>query len=213
MALCQLKLSHIFLVFLNYLISIFFLITLLICLSSCFVLFFNNAVFSVFSLIITFLLSGVLLFFFSIEFLGFLFLIIYIGAIAILFLFVVMLIDLNSLIGRFYLKKRVIVFFFLFFIIFCLVQYRFFNSFYLVYNNNKIIYESWVYLFFTCTDIEIIGSLIYTNNLIGFIIMGLLFFLSLLGVILLINKLNEGNMLVKKQDLMSQISRRNVLKI
>ena len=43
--------------------------------------------------------------------------------------------------------------------------------------------------------------------------MGLLFFLSLLGVILLINKLNEGNMLVKKQDLMSQISRRNVLKI
>jgi len=55
----------------------------------------NNVVHSLMSLIFVFFLSGVILITLRVEFLGYMLIIVYVGAIAILFLFVVMTLDIN----------------------------------------------------------------------------------------------------------------------
>ena len=86
----------------------YFFITILL-LSSLFVLISQNPVHSVLFLILAFCNASGILFLFNAEFLGLVFIIIYVGAIAILFLFVVMMLNVkvysssNSFIYHFYL--------------------------------------------------------------------------------------------------------------
>lgn len=76
----------------------FFIFILLFCLIivSFFVISSKNPIHSVLSLILAFLFAALLLFCLEAEFLAFMFLIIYIGAIAIFFLFIVMMFDLKT---------------------------------------------------------------------------------------------------------------------
>ena len=78
--------------FINY-IHIFFLIILLI--SSFFLIILKNPVYSVLLLILSFFCSASIVILFGVDFMGILFLIVYVGAIAVLFLFVVMMLDLK----------------------------------------------------------------------------------------------------------------------
>ena len=55
----------------------------------------RNTVYSVFSLILVFVTVSVLFIMIGAEFLGMIMLIVYVGAVAVLFLFVVMMLDLN----------------------------------------------------------------------------------------------------------------------
>jgi len=63
--------------------------------SALYVIHSNNVVHSLMSLILVFFLSGVMLLTLRVEFLGYMLIIVYVGAIAILFLFVVMTLDIN----------------------------------------------------------------------------------------------------------------------
>ena len=72
----------------------YFFITILL-LSSLFVLISQNPVHSVLFLILAFCNASGILFLFNAEFLGLVFIIIYVGAIAILFLFVVMMLNVK----------------------------------------------------------------------------------------------------------------------
>ena len=69
--------------------------TLLLLLSSIFVLISKNPVHSVLFLILCFCNAAGILFIFNAEFLGLIFIIVYVGAIAILFLFVVMMLNVK----------------------------------------------------------------------------------------------------------------------
>jgi len=55
----------------------------------------QNPVYSVLFLVVTFLSSASICFYFGADFLGILFVIIYVGAIAVLFLFIVMMLDIK----------------------------------------------------------------------------------------------------------------------
>ena len=78
-------------IFLNF----YFLFSLILIISSYLVIFSNSSVYSLLWLVLTFLFSSSLLIVLGCEFLAFAFIIIYVGAITILFLFIVMLLDLK----------------------------------------------------------------------------------------------------------------------
>ena len=84
------------------LISLLFFLSLLLVISVCFVVFLNNPIYSLLWLIISFVLSSFFLLILGCEFLALIFIVVYVGAIAVLFLFVVMLLDLkfNSLLNK-----------------------------------------------------------------------------------------------------------------
>ena len=93
---------------------IFFNIILI--LSSIFVFLSENPVHSVLFLVITFLSSASICFCFGADFLGLIFIIIYVGAIAVLFVFVIMMLNIKRLNKSFKSFYFLYIFFFLFFL-------------------------------------------------------------------------------------------------
>lgn len=79
-----------------YMKQLHLLMCILLLLSSLLVILSNNPVESVLYLILTFCNAGTILFLFNLEFFGLIFIIIYVGAIAVLFLFVVMMINIKQ---------------------------------------------------------------------------------------------------------------------
>lgn len=73
--------------------KIYLILSFLLLLSTIQVFICDNAVYSVLFLILNFCLSALILLTFKIEFLGLLFIMVYVGAVAVLFLFVIMMID------------------------------------------------------------------------------------------------------------------------
>jgi len=69
----------------------------LICISSIMVISATNPVHSALCLILTFVNASGLLFLLELEFVSFIFIVVYVGAIAVLFLFIVMMLDIKTL--------------------------------------------------------------------------------------------------------------------
>ena len=206
---------------LNYIIILF----ILLCSSALIVILLTNPIFSILFLILTFCIGSLILFYFSLEFLGFLYLIIYVGAIAILFLFVIMLLNLNILnYLKIYDRLNFIACsgFFLI-LLFIFEQYLFFNlDFYYYFFEEDFYYMSWIFFLNFNSDIIIIGNLLYTDYFLSLILLTLLFFVSLIGAILLIEKVESSliqykneykkSNLIKYQDISEQVSRMIILK-
>lgn len=73
-----------------------FILTALSVLFSLYVVYSNNIIYSLLCLVMVFFLSGLLMLALRVEFLGYVVIIVYVGALAILFLFVVMTLDITS---------------------------------------------------------------------------------------------------------------------
>jgi NADH:ubiquinone oxidoreductase subunit 6 (subunit J) len=76
-------------------LNLYFVISIGIVISSSFVVFVSNPIYSLLWLVLSFLFSASLLLLLGCEFLALIFIVVYVGAIAVLFLFVVMLLDLK----------------------------------------------------------------------------------------------------------------------
>jgi NADH:ubiquinone oxidoreductase subunit 6 (subunit J) len=76
-------------------LNLYFVMSLGIVISSSFVVFVNNPIYSLLWLVLSFLFSASFLLMLGCEFLALIFVVVYVGAIAVLFLFVVMLLDLK----------------------------------------------------------------------------------------------------------------------
>ena len=76
---------------------LFYFFSFILILSSLMVIVVQNAVHSVLFLVLSFISSASLLFLLECEFVALLFIMIYVGAIAVLFLFVVMMLDVKTL--------------------------------------------------------------------------------------------------------------------
>lgn len=74
---------------------LFFYLAFIIILNSLLIIFSNNPIHSIFFLILVFICSTILLLLLGVEFIAMLFLIIYIGAITVLFLFVIMMLNVK----------------------------------------------------------------------------------------------------------------------
>ena len=151
----------------------------------------NNPIYSVLLLICLFLSISIYLILIGSTFIGISYILVYIGAISILFLFTLMLVNIR--LSELLLDDNKIIYFALFLII---NIYFFFNKILLIlkYNEientlktniNNIININWDTTIITIDSINIIGNLFYTNFSIWFIILSLLLLLAMIGSIVL----------------------------
>lgn len=156
--------------------------------SSLCVVFLQNTFFALLFLIFSFVLTSIILFFLECEFLALILIIIYVGAVAVLLLFVLMMLEtkLKSL------SKDIVKYFpfgvfisgVFFFQFVKLISNSFSdNSYSQSVSLNS--YSNWYQGLDSITDLEVYGQLLYTQFVFQVLIVGLILFLSLVGVVFL----------------------------
>lgn len=176
--------------------------------SSLCVVLFQNTFFALLFLILSFLLTSVILFFLECEFLALILVIVYVGAVAVLLLFVLMMLE-TKLKG---LSKDILKYFpfgvflngIFFFELISFVNKSFSNNtYYQSFSFNN--YFNWYVKLDSFTDLEVYGQLLYTQFVLQVLIVGLILFLALVGVIFLTSKPSSRNL--KPQTSFHQLSR------
>jgi len=165
-------------IYLNYNI-ILYLLSIIIILSSLGVIFSKNPIYSILFLILVFLNIIIFITLCEAEFLALIFLIVYIGAIAILFLFIVMMLNLkilefNDSFIR-YIPLATLVILILFFEVYFILNRIFYS---VIYNqfNYLIIFEN-------NYNLELLSYLLYTYYFIFFIFLSFILLISIISVI------------------------------
>jgi NADH-quinone oxidoreductase subunit J len=169
-----------------------------ICLSSFFVAFSDNAITSIIFLILVFCnAAGVLLFIFNADFLGLIFIVIYVGAIAVLFLFVIMMLPVKDKKTDLLKKYGLIIFL----LLFCLL---FIQSF------NFTSQQDFSFLNYLYTDnlnnITILGQVLFNYYVVCFLMAGIILLIALIGSIVLTLRYNK---VINNQLVFRQLSRNN----
>lgn len=170
--------------------------------ASAFVVFSKNTVYSVFALIVAFINMGLITLLLRAEFLCFVVMIVYVGAVAVLFLFVVMMCghedaQKGSSFNR-YLPIALIIFAIL------LVEVCLFAYFYKVLPSAP---DLLAYPRFKNTDnVTSIGLLLYTHFMLNFQIAGYILLIAMIGAIVLTqgSKKSKTSSLLKKQSVRDQ---------
>ena len=194
-------------------IALVYFMCALLLVSASMVIISKNPLHSVLFLVTSFLSSSILLFLFENEFLALFFLIIYLGAVAILFLFVVMMLDIkyrDLQTSRLYLPVGV------FIGITLLVEV--YGAFSKVFskNTNMSIFEhnsylNWYDSLDALPDVYVFGQIFYTHYVLQILMAGLILYLAVIGVAFLTVKSAFARGEKREQSLFRQLSRKNVL--
>ena len=168
-----------------------------------------NPIESVLFLILAFCNTAAILFIFNVEFLGLLFIIIYVGAVAVLFLFIIMMLNIknqeqfvvnSNFIKIIYDKIKFFIFSFLIIILFLFLQNCFSQDTFLFFDKNF----DFISIFDKLNNIDVIGQVLYNYFIICFLLAGLVLLIALVGAVVLTLRFNN----VKKSQLVSrQLSR------
>ena len=160
----------------------------------------KNTVHSVFFLILDFITIACLFIMIGAEFLGMMMLIVYVGAVAVLFLFVVMMLDLNISGVKKRLYKHLPIGIFVGLVVF-------FELLVVVggwqYKENVILTSS-IVINNEISNTEALGNILYTHNIHLFQISGMILLVAMIGAIVLTYRKREG---IKRQNVFTQISR------
>lgn len=183
--------------------------------SSILVVLLKNPLHSVLALVSSFLSASLLIFLFDNEFLALFFIIIYLGAIAILFLFVVMMLDIkirDLQITKLYFPAGIVIGSVVFFEIWGVFK-SFFSDFTNVSEKNHISYTNWYDLTDSLIDINSISQLFYNHYVLQILIAGLILYVASIGVAFLtISSAHQQKADSKKnQSIFRQLSRKNIL--
>lgn len=158
----------------------------------------SNPVDSVLFLVFVFLNAAGCLISFQIDFLALIFIIIYVGAIAVLFLFIVMMLEIKNL-NRNSGFFRYAPFFLLYVLIFLFETYvSFSQSFSGNFASNSL---SWINFIDNLDDIDIIGQVLFKDYYLCVLLAGILLLIALIGSIILTvdTKSKVSSELVTKQ--------------
>lgn len=175
--------------------NLFYLFSTLLIFTSMMVIVSKQPIFSLLFLVSSFVLSSFILFLLECELLALLFLIIYVGAIAVLFLFAIMMLESKSNSLSKNSTKYVpigFVFGITFFVSQLLEISKMFsknpsninNSFYI----NKL--QNWYDLIDSTSDVEAYGQVLYSYFVLQILVVGLILLLVLIGVVYLTNNYN-----------------------
>lgn len=196
----------------NYVFTNIFCAALLF--SSLGVIYSKNALHSILFLVSTFFFSSMTVFLLENEFLALFLLIIYVGAVMVLFLFVVMMMDLKHnilkvsrlhfLTGAAFMVVSVQFFWCQISAMFCFSDYSK-NVFLLQTNKN------WFSYLDQTQDIAAISSVFYHNYAAQILIAGLLLYVAVVGVVFLTTSRYKGSSVKSRQSLTRQLSRSSVL--
>ena len=191
--------------------TLFWIFSIISLLSACMVVSLSNAVYSVLFLIIVFCNTASILLLLGVEFLSFLFLIVYVGAIAVLFLFVVMMLNVKTdgvkinystllLVGS--LMGLVLSFQFITAIGTNWGAYSHIATNLINVESPTII--SWIQENDLPSNIESIGLILYTSFSLVFILCAFILLLAMIGSIVLTMNQRTG---VKQQQITLQLHR------
>lgn len=157
--------------------------------SSLFVLTSKNHVHSVMFLILVFIGASGILIFFGAEFISLIFIIVYVGAIAVLFLFIVMMLDI-----KLNIKKST---FFTYLPFLFLLLLIFTNILYINLNNISVAdistttTSSWIFLIDKISNTELLGQILFNEFIICFLLCGILLLIAMVGAIVLTQKFSS----------------------
>lgn len=188
---------------------LFYFFSLILVFSASMVVISQQPVFSLLFLVSSFIFSAFLLFLLECEFLALLFIIIYVGAIAILFLFAIMMLETKLINLKRntiqYFPVGLIFFFFLLIPLFSIINKHFSNSGIIGLDNFYLnTYQNWYDLIDSTYDISVYGQILYSYFVLQFLIAGLILLLILLGVVYLTNSFKKHTI---QQSSFRQLSR------
>ena len=192
-------------------------LTLVLCslvlLSAIMVIVSQNPLHSVLFLVSSFLMSSILLFIFENEFLALFFLIIYLGAIAILFLFVVMMLDIkfkDLQVSRLYFPAGLL--------IGTVIAIEVYGSYTKIFSQNTNfsivehnIHFNWYDSLDSINDLQVLGQIFYTHYVLQILMAGLILYVAVIGVAFLTVRSAYEKNLKRDQSICKQLSRNSVL--
>ena len=181
----------------------FYFFSIIGIISSLMVITFKNTVHSVFFLILTFITVGCLFIMIGAEFLGMILLIVYVGAVAVLFLFVVMMLNVadkkntdSSSNKSTHVPIGIIVSLVVLLEVLVVIGGWQYKSDFIKTENLNIQSD--------LTNTHLLGNVIYTDYIHLFQVAGVILLLAMIGAIVLTYRKREG---VKRQSYINQISR------
>ena len=172
----------------------------------------KNPLHSVLFLVTSFLSASMLLFLFENEFLALFFLIIYLGAIAILFLFVVMMLDIkyrDLQTSRLYLPVGALIGSTMLIEVYGAFS-KVFSKHTNVSGQEHNLYLNWYDMLDALPDLYVFGQVFYTHYVLQILIAGLILYLAVIGVAFLTVK-SAFSRTVNEQSIFRQLSRKDVL--
>ena len=188
---------------------LFFITSSIILTSAIVVVSAKNPIHSLLLMILVFINVVYGLFCLEVEFLALSFVIVYIGAVAVLFLFVVMMLNIkiiklnNELIHYFPIGSLIgLIFFFNIFLMLLksnlipLLNINFFDQFYLI---------NWFNIIENTSNLEVIGSLLYTYYFYFFMVSAVILLVAMVGAIVLTAQ--NKDVTIYTQDIFHQLSR------
>lgn len=169
--------------FINYMQILHTFLSFLLILSGLFVFISENPVHSVLFLILTFCNASAILFLFNADFLALIFIIIYVGAIAVLFLFVVMMLNVKTFtaVSSLYMPFIFLGSFVLLIQLFLVVEKAFFG----VSNSSEYALFQYQDTFDSMSNIDVLGQGLYNYFVPCFLLAGLILLVAMVGAIVL----------------------------
>lgn len=200
-------------IIMNVEILLFYVFSSIALMSSVMVISARNPIHSILFLILVFCNAAGLLILLEVEFLAMLFLIVYVGAISVLFLFVIMMLNIkltefNQNILRYLPIGGIIVFIFMIEVLSIIdadliplfINNSFYSVKYILCDLNSV---SWINTIEFITNSQALGNIIYTYYFALFILAGILLLVSMIGAIVLtLNKRTNA----RKQNIIAQLS-------
>lgn len=148
----------------------------------------SHSVFSLLFLVLSFLASAFLLFMLECEFLALIFIVVYVGAIAVLFLFAVMMLDakLQNL-SRNVFRYLPVGFLFAFGFLIPVLYQMSLNAPENLSLSSTSSYINWYDLIDSTSDVDVYGQVLYSYFVLQFLVVGLILLVVLIGVVYLTN--------------------------
>jgi NADH-quinone oxidoreductase subunit J len=196
----------------------FFLFSSIVLTSAIFVIYSTNTIYSAFFLILAFTNSTGLLLISEVEFLSIMLIIIYVGAITVLFLFVIMMLDINILIDKnnsknFGYLPIIFLISFVFFLETFLMFSKVFTTYYHLieqsFYKNDAFYKNFITQLDNITNIETIGHVLYTYYAFFFLAAGIILLIALIGAVTLTKKEKKKENYLTK-NIYKQLSRNSL---
>ena len=173
-----------------------------------------NTVYAVFFLILAFATASAVLLYLGFEFLAMVFLIVYVGTIAVLFLFVVMMLNIRYIPWvkkdlRFAPLGFLVLAFFLILFLFAILHIESDNYWSLAvpgsFFTGSTSYDSSFFIISSAENTEMLGTLLFTNYGYSFLLAGYALLIAMVGAIVL--TLRHIPLPSKKQDAYVQVTR------
>ena len=180
----------------------FYIFSFVMLLSSLMVISTKNPVHSVLFLILAFLNAAGIFVILHAEFLAMILIIVYVGAVAVLFLFVVMMLDIKTTIEKSNILQYLPIGLFIGFVFIAELVIVLINT--KLELSNMQILSNPLNKFAELSNTKAIGSILYTDYILHFQLAGVILLVAMIGSIVLTLRERTG---VKRQSIVEQLSR------